>query len=222
MVKVSLVGPGDIEYHYKELLGYSEEEINSEIKNISKVLKNSGASLELLPDKGISFEISKKYKEFGGKEVIGTIPESDNTFGTNHLEEYINYDVNEKPLIDKKIDSGDWFKHDMIKGLFGDCVLYLGSSLGTDTELNGGAYIYKLIQGLKKYVKTPSKKIHPEIRFGKEYDPVFFVYSPFIKSGKLPYETERYIQKTGIDLVYVNSSEELRNKLEEFGNSKKD
>lgn len=214
MVKLSLVGPGDVKYHYEELLGYPKEKLGSEIENISRVLKDSGSSLEFLPDKGISFEIAKKYKELGGKEVIGTIPKSDKTFGVNHLEEYINHEIDGSPLIDKIIDSGDWFKHDLIKGLFGDAVLYLGSSLGTDTELNGSAYIYKLIQGLKKYVNTPSDKIHSEIRANKNYPYTFFAYSPFLKSGKLPCETEKYIEKGGINLVYVNSAEELREELE--------
>ena len=141
---LSLIGPGDIEFHYYELLGIPKEKFNSELEHIAQSLVDSGVELELLPDRGVSFELAKLYKQKGGKKVIGTVPQSDKTFGTEHLQEFIRTKVNNKPVFDEIIDSGDWFKHDLIKGLMGDALLCLGSSPGTDGERQYAVYLFKL------------------------------------------------------------------------------
>lgn len=213
---LSLIGPSDIEFHYTELLGIKKEKLQTELESIAKALSESEVAIELLPDKGICLELAKLYKQFNGREVIGSVPQDDSTFEIRHLHEYMNLELNGKKLFDRIINSGDWFKHDMIKGLFGDVVLYLGSSPGTDGEMNYATYIYKLMQGMKKYVDAPSEKIHPEIRAGKYVPYTYFVYSPFIKSGKLNQETEAYLEKIGIKLIYVNNSEELKENLDKL------
>jgi hypothetical protein len=208
---LSLIGPGDIEFHFQELLKIPKNKFQSELEKIAKALVNSGSEIVLLPDKGVSLELAKLYRQNNGKKVLGVAPLSDKTFGIKHLEPYVNLKINNKPLFDKIIDSGDWYKHDMTKALFGNAVLYLGSSPGTNGELNYAVYLYKLLSGNKKGIETAGKFIHPEIKADKDF--TIFVYSPFLKNKKLIEEDESYIKKFNINLVYVNSANELEKEL---------
>ena len=208
-MRLSLIGPGDIKYHFQELLKIPKKKFKSELEKIAQALVDSGVEIELLPDKGISFEIAKIYKQKGGKKVIAAIPQSDKTFGIKHLEQFINSEI-----IDEKVNTGDWYKHDLIKGLLGNAVLYLGNSPGTNGELNYAVYLYKILTGRKEGVEIAGKFIHSEIRAGKDY--TIFVYSPFLKSGKLSEELENYIRKFNISLVYINNPNQLRDKLRSF------
>lgn len=214
-LRISLIGPGDIEFNYKSQLGLSEKKINSELEKIADVFVKTNSELELLPDKGVSFELAKLYKQKGGKKVIGVVPKSDNTFGIKHLEKYINEKVDSKDLFDKIIDSGDWFKHDLIKGLLGDVLLYLGESPGTDGEFNYAVYLYKLTNGMKKYVDSPAEKIHKEIKAGKNIPYTILFYKPFFER-KLSKTQEAYLKKFGINFYYVKNPNELKGKLEEL------
>lgn len=168
----------------------------------------------MLPDDGISLELAKLYKQNGGKRVIGVVPLSDKTFGTKHLEQYMKTEANGRKVFDEIIDSGDWYKHDLIKALFGDACLCLGLSPGTEGERQYGIYLYKLVAGFKEGVDVSMKKIHPELRAGKNY--TIFIYAPFYKAGKLSEEDEAYCKKFRINLVYIKNPENLRKELEKF------
>ena len=205
-MRIVLIGPGDIEYHYQKLLGISKKKLEVELDDIAKSLVDSDCEIDILPDKGISFEIAKRYKEMGGKKVVASLPKSDKTFGVKHLEEFVG-----KIDFDEVIDTGDWFKHDLIKGLLGDAILYLGSSPGTNGELNYAIYLYKLLSGRKEGIEIAGKYIHPSIRAGIDFK--IFVYSPFLKNSKLDPELEDYIRKFGIELIYVSGFNDLRMNL---------
>jgi len=211
---LALIGPGDIELHYQKLLGIPKEKFNSELEKIAQSLVNSKVELECLPDRGISFQLAKLYKQKGGGKVIATIPKSDRTFGIKHLEPYINEKLNNKPIFDETIDSGDWFKHDMTKGLFGHAILCLGLSKGTDLERNGAEYLYKLISGNKKGVEVGAKFIHPEIKAGKNF--TIFIYSPFLKNKRLGPEDEFYSKHYGVNVIYIRNSKQLERELIKF------
>ena len=211
MLRLSLIGPGDIDFHFYQLLGFEKEKFESELEKIAKALVESKVSLELLPDRGISFELAKLYKKLGGKEVVGAVPKSDKTFGIRHLQEFIDAKISNRKVFDKIINSGDWFKHDLIKGLLGDAVLYLGSSPGSDGELNYATYLFKLFQRMKTGVEVIKEKVHPEIRAGENF--TYLVYTPFLINKKLPPETEAYLEKFKIKLEYINSPKELKEKL---------
>jgi len=213
-MRVSLIGPGDIEFHYQEILSISKDDFDSQLGQIAQALVDSGSEIELLPDRGVSIEIAKLYKQKGGKKVIGSVPKSDKTFGIEHLKPYIETQIDNKPLFDEIIDSGDWFKHDLIKGLLGNALLYLGSSPGTDGERHYAVYLYKLISRFKEGVDISGKRIHPEICVGTNF--TIFIYQPFLKSGKLPQEDEIYAKKFGINLVYVNNTDELKQQISNF------
>lgn len=201
MLRVCLIGPGDINFHYQEILGIKKEKLNNEIESIAKSLYSANTELALLPDRGISIEIAKKFKKFGG-QVIGLTPLSDKYPGINHLKPYIEENVDGEKLFDKLIDTGDWPKHDLNMALFGDIILYLGRSPGTEGERNYGVYMYKIIKGIKKGVDQSIEKIHKEARAGKNIPYTMLIYSPFLKSKKLDYEDEIYMKKFGINLIY--------------------
>jgi hypothetical protein len=116
-------------------------------------------------------------------------------------------------LFDEIVNTGDWFKHDLTKCLFGDAVLSLGISPGTEGERQYGVYLYKIIAGYKKGVATPITKIHPQARAGVNVPYTFFLYTPFIKSGKVSFEDGIYAKKFGIGFAYVNSASDLEKKL---------
>lgn len=207
-MQLSLIGPGDIEFHFYELLKMKKPVFNKHLNEIAKALAESNSELVILPDKGISFEIARLYKENGGKKVIASVPFSDSTFGIKHLEPYIN----QKSIIDETIDTENWYKHDLIKGLLGHAILYLGKSPGTNGELNYAIYLYKLITKQKPGV-TPNI-IHPNIIADKNF--TIFVYQPFLKNKKLDKELEAYIKKFNIKLVYIKDAKQLEKELEKF------
>ena len=91
----------------------------------------------------------------------------------------------------------------IIKGLLGNSILYLGSSPGTNGELNYAIYLYKIITAQKENLKVLKEKIHPEIKADKDFK--IFVYQPFLLNNKLDSETESYIKKFNIKLVYIDN-----------------
>lgn len=209
MLRIVLIGVGDLKFHYQELLKISEQKLNSEIETIAKTLAVSGNEIVLLPDWGINFEVAKKFKEFGGKKTIATIPFSDTDFGIKNLEPYMNAQVNGKKLFDETIDTGSWYKQDMTCCLLGDVVLMLGSSLGSIGELVYGYYLYKLFFKQKPKVEAMKQKINPQIRAGESIPFSVICYKPFLKE-KLNYEIEEYIKKLDGKIYYVNNAVELK------------
>lgn len=211
MLRICLVGAGDIQHHYKELLKIPETKFNKHLAKIAKVLaKNS--ELVLLPDRGISFEIAKLYKQNSGSKVIATYPASDSTFGVKHLEPFLTANVDGKKIFDETIDTNNWYKQDLTHCLFGDVILMLGNTLGSLGELAYGYYLYKLVTGYKPEVKTAIKNIHPEARAGTITNFSLIIYKPFCK-GKLSFEIEQYIQRMGCKIYYVKTVKELESIL---------
>jgi hypothetical protein len=213
-MRLSLIGPGDIEFHFQELLKIKKDKFENEIREISRAIAESGAEIVILPDKGISFQIAKLYKQQAGKRVIAAVPKSDNVFGIKHLEPCINEKLDNKPIFDEIINTENWYKHDLIIGLLGNAVLYLGNSPGTNGELNYATYLYKIITKQKENLEILKERIHPEIRADENY--TIFVYFPFILGGKLSKEDEVYMKEYGIKLIYIKNPEELKQELKKF------
>jgi hypothetical protein len=69
MLRVSLIGPGDVEYHYRNVLKI--DNLDKHVLEIARALRDT--EIVFLPDRGISFEIAKIYKQIGGRKVIATI-----------------------------------------------------------------------------------------------------------------------------------------------------
>lgn len=207
MTTISILGPGNTEFYYQKLQKIPKTKFDSQVKQIAKILANTNSTIEFLPNKGIAFDIGIQYKLYGGKKIIGTAPLSDKKVGIKHLEKEINFKLENKKLFDKIQDGGDWAQTNQLKGLFGDAILYLGKTLGTDLELNNAAYIYKWHHNNKKF---PFKMLNKNIIAGKKFPLTIIVYSPFLKSRKLEYETEQYMKKEGIKLLYVKSPKGLK------------
>ncbi|RME53686.1 hypothetical protein D6783_01060 [Candidatus Woesearchaeota archaeon] len=204
-----------MKFHYFSLLKIPESSFRRQIEEIAKALQQSNVEIVLLPDRGVSFEVAKKYKEFGGKHVYGTVPLSDTDFGIKHLQPYLDAQVNGKHVFDKVIDTQNWYKQDLTHCIFGDVVLMLGNSLGALGELVYGFYLYKLFVGEKPEVQAKKNAIHPEVRAGQAIPFSVIAYAPFLK-GTLNYEIEAYIRKVKGELYYVKSPAEIKQLLEKI------
>jgi hypothetical protein len=203
-LRIALIGPGDINFHFIELLKLPQEELNKNIFEISEALKQNKAEIVIVPDKGICFEIAKKYREFGGKKVIGSVPVSDTYFGIKHLLPCMETKIEGKKLIDEIIDTKTWYQQDATHCLYGDCVLLLGKSLGSIGELSLGFYISKILAKKENLAK--------KIRAGRVIPFTAIIYNPFVK-GQSSFEMEAYIKKSGGRCFYVNNAGELKELL---------
>ena len=215
MLRVCLIGAGDIDFHYFKLLKVKKPDFERHVEEIAASLVNSGSEIVLLPDRGVSFEVAKKYKELGGRKVFGTVPKSDSDFGIKHLQEFIDAEVNGKKIVDEEIDTGTWYKQDLTHCLFGDVVLVLGVSLGALGELSYGYYLYKLFLGKKPNVFVLKDKIHPKIVADSKFPFAAIVYEPFVKK-KLPFEIEAYIKDCGGKVFYAESASDIKEIIEEL------
>jgi len=212
MARISLIGAGDIRFHYFEMLGMMEYNFHRHVEGIAKALQESGSEIVLLPDRGVSLEVAIKYREFRGKKVYGTVPISDKDFGIGHLKQYIDTEVLGNRLFDEIIDTGSWYRQDLTHCIYGDVVLMLGNSLGSLGELAYGYYLYKLFSGGKPELKVDIGSISENARAGKFVPFSTIIYGPFMK-GKLNYETEKYIEKLNGNIIYANSAEDLKQAL---------
>jgi len=218
MVRICLIGPGDIDYHYFDLLKMPKEKFDKHFNSISKTLAKTESELILLPDKGIPIEVAKKYKEQKGKKVYAAVPLSDTDFGIKHLQEHIDAKINlpkvgEQKLFDEIINTDNWYKQDMTLCLYGDVILLLGKSLGSIGELTNAFYIYKIIRKMKDNVNTNLKENNILMKAGDKFPFTVLVYMPFCK-GKLSLEIESYIKKTGGQVIYIRNTKELKENIE--------
>jgi hypothetical protein len=215
MIRVCLIGPGDIKFHFQELLGINKNSFNKIIKDIANCLFDSGVEIALLPDKGICIEIAREFKKLGGR-VIGLAPVSDKHPGIRFLERYIKEKINNKDLFDEIIDTGDWPRHDLHITLFGDVVLYLGNSPGSERELSSGVYMYKIIKGIKSEVNQPIETIHKQACAGKKIPFTILIFRNFLKSKKLYIEDENYMKKFNVNYEYIDSPDEIKRELKKL------
>jgi hypothetical protein len=207
-MRIVLSGPGNIDYHFNELLQIPKEKVDKHIVNITKCLLDD--ELVLLPDKGISLEIAKKYKELKGKKLIATVPENDLDFGVKHLQLYLDLGI-----FDERINTKDWFRQDSTLLLYGDIFFLLGKSLGSMQELFEGVYLYKLFKGYKSEINIIPEKISNSAIVGNNIPLTIFIYKPFVKD-KLSFEIEEYIKKAEGQIFYIENAEELKDKLKEL------
>ncbi len=214
-LRVAIIGPGNLEFYYQKLQKINKKKLKSELKKIAKALVEADVEIVLVPDKGVDIEIARLYKKQGGKKAIGTIPKSDKRYGIEHLKPYMNEKINGKKIFDEFIDSGDWREQNRLRGFFGDIVLSLGISPGSELEMNYSTYLFKLMKGFKNGVSNV-KGLHPQIRANKNIPYTYFIYTPFIKNKKLYPETEAYLKEFGIKLEYIKSPKQLKEKLQKL------
>lgn len=215
MARVSLIGPGDVAWHYERLLGIHNTEFNEHIEGLAEVLARNGHELSLLPDKGAPYELAKAYRRQSDGIIVANVPASDTNIGIEHLQRYREAEIKGKPVFNKEIDTGTWYKQDVTHTLFADAVLLLGSSLGSLGELNLGYYVYNLLGGHKTKVQARKKRVNKEILAGREFTFTTLCYTPFMKD-KLPVEIEAYIRKSGGQVQYIDNANELEKALKEL------
>jgi len=215
MLRVVLIGAGDLKFHYFNLLKIPEDRFRKQVEEIAKALQEAEVEIVLLPDRGVSFEVAKLYKEFGGRKVYGTVPVSDKDFGTAHLKQYMDAKILGRNIFDEIIDTQNWYKQSLTHCLYGDIVLMLGNSLGSLGELVYGCYLYKLFVGDKPEVKAMKKGIHSKVRAGDTVPFSVIVYEPFLKE-RLNYEIEAYIRKLKGEIYYVKSPAEIKRTIEKI------
>jgi hypothetical protein len=210
MFKVSLIGPGDIEYHYYSLLNIQDKQLREHIHHLSRVLAET-CEIVLLPDSGICFEIAKKYKEFGGEKCSGIAPLDDKIFGIKHLKEYMRAKISGDKKIkvfDEIINTGNWYKQHFAHCLFGDIILMLGTSPGTLYEMASAFYVYKIFQGYKDKVNVMEKQVHKQIVAGTKIPFTLIIYKPFMKSD-IQVEMKEYISRIGGKIYYAKNPRQL-------------
>lgn len=215
IIRVAVIGPGNLEFYYQKVQKIKKKKLDSELEKIAKALVEADVEIVLVPDKGVNMEIAKRYRKQGGRKVIGTIPKSDKRYGIKHLKPYMKEKINGKNVFDEFINSGDWKEQNRLRGFFGDVILSLGISPGSELELNYSTYLFKLMKGFKDGVST-LKGIHSEIRVNKHTPYTYFIYTAFIKTKKLYPETEAYLKEFGIHLEYIKSPKELKEKLQKL------
>ena len=215
MLRVSLIGAGDTEFHYEELLGLSREDYEGHVKGIAESLGRSGVELVILPDRGVSYEVAKRFRQVSENKIHGTVPNSDKDFGIKHLEEYIKGEVDGKKIVSDIVDTGTWYKQDLTHCLYGDVILMMGRSTGSLGELSYAYYLYKLFGGKKPEVQARKKQIHPDIIAGDNMPLSVIIYMPF-HTSRLSKEEEAYIRKFEGEVYYVDDPERLEQALKEM------
>lgn len=219
MLRVCLIGPGDIDYHFFDFLKISQKRFWNHLEQIAKALAESEVEIVLLPDRGVSFEVAKQFRPKSNRQILGTVPFSDSDFGIEHLKPQMGEKIGERNVFDDFIDTGNWYKQDMAICIFGDAVLMLGNSLGTMRDLTAGFYLHKLFSGAKRTIAVLREKIHDEARAGGACPFSVIVYQPFFKE-KLGAEIEMHIKKMGCLIFYAKNAADIKRALAELEQAK--
>ena len=108
------------------IIGPSKLKDKEKVKEIAKIVAQSGNEVFLTPDKGSSSEFfALEYEKAGGEKVYSVLPLADKEFGTSH--------VNIK--IGEHIDCGTWRNQPEKLGEETDILISLGHSIGGIIEI---------------------------------------------------------------------------------------
>ncbi len=168
-MRISITASGDS----KKILRYSkisEQELEKLVNDLAKLLADKGHEIIIIPSKGLSYEIAKAYKKYGGKKVIGLVPARDKKYGIKHLESQLN-------ILDEKIELDTWYETSSELAASGDICIVIGISPGIMRIISPLKYKYKFKQASTKLIwfrNTISSPIHPEI---EEDIPITYINS---------------------------------------------
>jgi hypothetical protein len=157
-MKISLIGPGDIDKIIK-FAKISKRELDELILNLGKYLAEINAEIVLLPSKGITYEIAEAYKKNNGKKVIGLVPESDKKYGIKHIKDYFS-------IADELVNIGNWYDLNGEIAGYSDYAIVIGYSCGVATEIGMLKYHFKYLNSDTKLIifeNTISQKLHKEM-----------------------------------------------------------
>ena len=145
-----------------------ETALNKLIDDIAQLLVDKKAEMVIIPNRGIPLDIAKRYKEKGGKKVLGVIPIQDKDYGLGHIKEFL-------PIVDERIDVDSWYDADGKVAAFGDICITVGMSPGVIRALTALKFHYKYKKSKTKLIifkNTISKKLHKEI---EEEMPIVYI-----------------------------------------------
>jgi hypothetical protein len=215
MLRVSIIGPGNVKYHYQDMLKLPKGKFSKELKDIAKALVKANSEIVVLPDDGAPFELACLYKKFGGQKAFASIPKDDKDLGIEHLKPYAEYKINGKRLFDEVINTKDWYGETFYLAMLGDVVLMLGFSLGSMGELSLSYYMHKVFIGDKVMKGVKDKRVPPQIRGGKSVPFSVIIYKPFIKH-RLNKEMELYIRRHKGRIYYAENGNDIFNVLKQL------
>ncbi len=187
-MKISILGPGD----YSLISKYgklNEEEVKELIEKTGELLAREGYEIMVAVDRGIAFEIAKKYKEKGGKKVYGVLPKSHEKYKEGKEDAIKPY----MKIVDEKIVVDSWYHLNGEIGSLGDAAISFGLSCGTMADIVFLYFHYKYLGGKTKLL----------------------MYLPSM-SQKLPREIEEKLSIKGKKYEYINSLEDMENELKNF------
>jgi len=158
---VAILGPSDLT-KFERLVGLEGTFVKDIFKDVARCLARKKFELLIIPDSGVSYEISRLYKHFNGKKVIGIVPRKDKEYGIKHLQPQLH-------ILDEELSVSSW--HDAAPKLIynSDHVICLGLAPGVFIELG--------------YVKY-------NLLWKKEKVKNLIVFRNMLVDGKLPIELE--------------------------------
>lgn len=159
-MKIGIIGPTNI----KKLSKITKKPIKfflERTRKIGEILAKSNVEVWMNSDKGIAFEISKAYKEFGGKNLVFLTPKIGKPWPKKHTLPYLKF-------ADKLRKENDWFWTNYNVVSLPEVCICAGLSAGTLSELAYVKWNLQLKRGrLKKLIVIKellkNKKLPPEI-----------------------------------------------------------
>jgi hypothetical protein len=157
-MRISILGAGDVS-KISRFTSMKEDGLDKLIERIAQFLAEKGADVVIIPNRGVPLEIAKKYRERGGKKVLGVIPIKDKDYGLAHIEEFL-------PLVDEKIYVDSWYDADGKIASEGEVCLVVGLSSGVLRALTALKFHQKYKGDRTKLIifrNTISAELHKEV-----------------------------------------------------------
>jgi len=182
-MKIAILGPGEYSLISKHTK-LSESNVKEFIENFGKFLAENDFEIVIAVDRGIPYEVAKVYKKYNGKKVYGVNPESHEKYDKKEaIKPYME-------VVDEEIKVSSWYHLNGEIASFSDIAVSFGLSCGTMADIVFLYFHYKYLKSETKlimYLPAMSSKLHPEI--------------------------EECLNVKGKKFEYVNSFEELKERL---------
>jgi predicted Rossmann-fold nucleotide-binding protein len=190
-MKIAVLGPGDYSLISKHSK-LKEKDVSEIIERFGKFLAENNFEIIIAVDRGFPYEVAKVYKKYKGKKVYGVNPQSHEKYDKQEaIKPYMD-------VIDEEIKVASWYHLNGEIASLSDVAVAFGLSCGTLADIVFLYFHYK-------YLKSKTRLI---------------MYLPSM-SSKLHSEIEESLSIKGKKFEYVNSLEELENKLLEYKNESK-
>jgi hypothetical protein len=179
-MRVTILGVGDVE----DILNNTKmtrEKLNDLLDELAQFLADKKCEIIIQPTRGIPYQLAVKYKEKGGKRVIGAVAPNCPYYGK--FFDTITQDY--RPLCDGVIEFASWYDIDGCIGTLGEATIVIGFSTRVLTEICEMKYNLKYLGKntklfiFKKTISRTLKEIEPDINA---------IYVPSVKELKKQFE----------------------------------